>query len=348
MSPLGSIRPAHLALLVLFFLSGCLPTACQRRESRALFPADSVSRQLAELTPIDTLSLVWETSGSLDQPLQYPRTVRFGSDGKIFISDVQSNKIIEFLPSGLLSDTHESSQFSFPYLVGIQGDTLMVLNPDAQRIDYIYEGRSVHQIATPPDVPEKQRLQYAAITEDRIYYKVIGEDFQGYIARLAPSGQVLEKTPLTGPFWRHAGMLRTWGDSLISLCAYRPVIDIISSEGRMDTLHLAGFDSPMLSRSRAFMLGEIHEPPLLSPSAAIAQDKLFALNMRPGWLRIDQFNKSGKLEKRLVQDTPSFSKAFYPIDMDVRVAPDSTIEIALVFVEPAPRLSLYRFDPPRD
>lgn len=345
MSPLGSIRISHLAILVLFFVSGCLPTACQRRESRALFPADSVSRQLAELTPIDTLSLVWETSGSLDHPLQYPRTVRFGDEGEVFASDVQSNKIFEFLPSGLLNSTHESAQFSFPYLIGLQGDTLMVLNPDAQRIDYIYEGRSVTQIPTPEDVPDKQRLQYAVVDDDRIYYKVIGEDFQGYIARLAPSGQVIEKILLQGPFWRHAGMLRTWGDSLLSLCAFRPVIDVINAEGRMDSLHLAGFDSPMLSRSRAFMLGQIHEPPLLSPSAAIAGDKLYALNMRPGWLRIDQFDKSGRLERRLVQNTPSFSKQFYPIDMDVRVAPDSTIEIALAFVEPSPQLSLYKFDP---
>ncbi len=347
MSPRRSYnKPQFWLLILLLFLSGCLPTACQRRESRALFPSDSLSRHLAELTPVDTLNLVWESSGNIDQPLQYPRTVRFGNEGKIYASDVQSNKIYEFLPSGILNKTYESPQFSFPYLVGILGDTLLVLNPDAQRIDYMYDGRSVYQLQTPAEVADKQRLQYAAADGEDIYYKVIGEDFEGYIAHLDASGNILQKTMLNGPFWRHAGMLRIWGDSLLSFCVFRPVVDIVSPGGELDTLHLSGFDSPMLARTRAFMFGEIHEPPLLSPSAAVIGDDLFALNVRPGWLRIDQFSRNGELKRRLVQDTPSFSKAFYPIDLDVRIIPDSTaqtVEIAVLFVEPEPKLSLYRF-----
>ncbi len=298
---------------------------------------------MAELTPIDTLSLVWETTGDSDKPLQYPRTVRFGQDSTIYVSDVQNNAIYEFYADGILNRVHESPLFSFPYLVGVQGDTLLVLNPDEQRIDFIRNEQSVFQISTPEDVPEAQRLQYAVIEGEKIYYKVIGEDFDGYIARLDMSGNVLQKTNLEGPLWRHAGMLRVWGDSLISLCAYRPVADVVRPGGTLDTLQLSGFDSPMLPRSRAFMLGEIDEPPLLSPSAAVAGDMLYALNVRPGWLRIDQFDRNGQLEKRLVQDTPAFSKAFYPIDLDVRVLADSTVEIAVLYIEPEPKVSLYRF-----
>lgn len=345
MSPLRSFRTSQLTLLLLLiFVSGCLPTACQRRESRALFPSDSLSRQLAELTPVDTLSLVWETSGNADQPLQYPRTVRFGDDDKIYASDVQGNKVYEFLSSGVLNRIHESSLFSFPYLVGVQGDTLMVLNPDAQRIDFMYDGRSVKQISTPAEVPEKQRLQYATIEGDDIYYKVIGEDFDSYIAKLGMDGTVLEKTMLEGPLWRHAGMLRVWGDSLISLCGFRPVVDVVLPGGQLDTMLLSGFDSPIFPRSLAFMRGDVDEPPLLSPSAAISGDELYALNIRPGWLRIDQFDRQGNLQRRLVQDVPSFRKDFYPIDLDVRIAADSTIEMAVLFVEPEPKLALYKFD----
>ncbi len=344
MSPQRSIRTSQITLLLLLVLvSGCLPSACQRRESKALFPADSVSRQLAEFTPIDTLSLVWETTGDSDKPLQYPRTVRFGSDSTIYVSDVQNNVIYEFYADGILNRTHESPLFSFPYLVGVQGDTLLVLNPDEQRIDFMHDERSVFQIATPSEVPENQRLQYAVVEEDQIYYKVIGEKFDGYIAKLDLAGNIIQKTSLDGPLWRHAGMLRIWDDALISLCAYRPVADIVMPGGAMDTLQLAGFDSPMLSRSRSFMLGDIDEPPLLSPSAAVAGDMLFALNIRPGWLRIDQFNKEGALEKRLVQDMPSFSKAFYPIDLDVRIVADSTVELAVLYIEPEPKVSLYQF-----
>ena len=298
---------------------------------------------MAELTPIDTLSLVWETTGDSDQPLQYPRTVRFGQDSTIYVSDVQNNAIYEFYADGILNRVHESPLFSFPYLVGVQGDTLLVLNPDEQRIDFIHDEQSVYQISTPDDVPENQRLQYAVIEGEKVYYKVIGEKFDGYIAQLDMSGNVLQKTPLEGPLWRHAGMLRVWGDSLISLCAYRPVADVVLPGGTLDTLQLSGFDSPMLPRSRAFMLGQIDEPPLLSPSAAIADDKLYALNVRPGWLRIDQFDRNGELEKRLVQDTPAFSKAFYPIDLDVRVTADSTVELVVLYIEPEPKVSLYRF-----
>lgn len=343
MSPFRSLRRSHLPVFIfLIFLSGCLPTACQRRESRALFPADSLSRARAENTPIDTLALVWETNGNIDEPLEYPRTVLFGENGNIYASDVQANKIYEFLPSGILNQTYESSLFSFPYLVGMQGDTLMVLNPDVQRIDFMREGRPVNQVQLPTDGPENQRLQYVTIGAESIYYKVIGDDAPGYIAKLDLNGNVSQKTELNGPMWRHAGMLRLWGDTLISLSAYRPVVDIVTPGGQLDTLQLAGFDSPMLARSRAFILGDIDEPPLLIPSAAIANDQLYALNMRPGWLRIDQFDRSGQLTRRLVQNTPSFSKAFYPIDLDVRVAPDSTIELAVLFVEPEPRLSLFR------
>ncbi len=345
MSPLRSFRRSHLSVFIfLIFLSGCLPTACQRRESRALFPADSLSRTLAESTPIDTLSLVWETNGNIDQPLEYPRTVRFGDDGRIYTSDVKSNKIFEFLPSGILNQTHESSLFSYPYLVGLEGDTLIVLNPDLQQIDFVQDGRLVRQVKLPEDGPQKQRLQYATVENESIYYKVIGEGDPGFIVRLNDSGEVLQRVTLEGPMWRHAGMLRVWGDSLLSLCAYRPVADFVSPGGQVDTLHLSGFDSPMLARSRAFILGNIDEPPLLMPSAAILGNQLYALNMRPGWLRIDQFNRAGELQKRLVQDTPSFSKAFYPIDLDVRMAPDSTLELAVLFVEPEPRLALFKLE----
>ena len=334
-----------LFLLLLTAISGCFPTACQRRESRALFPADSLSRQIAEQTAIDTLAVLWETTGSFDHPFEYPRTVRYDTTGILYVSDAQANKIFEYEPAGVLHRIHSSPIYTIPYLAGIRGDTLLVFNPETRRIDFTIDGRSVSHTSLPDPLPDSQGLQYASSDGSSLHYKLLGEDFAGYIKFLDDKGTEQKRIPLPGPHWRHAGQLRMWGDSLLSLSAFRPVVDIVTPAGELDSLALVGFDSPMLSRSRSFILGDVHEPPLLSPSAAATGDMLFAINLRPGWLRIDAFDRSGRLQRRLVQRDPDFSKAFYPIDLDVRKTEDGEYELAVVFVEPEPKMVVYRWVP---
>ena len=62
-------------------------------------------------------------------------------------------------------------------------------------------------------------------------------------------------------------------------------------------------------------------------------------------MRVDVFNRTGKITHRLVQDAPAFSQDFYPIDLDVRMDSSGTYELAIAFVEPEPRLALYRWNP---
>ncbi len=295
--------------------------------------------------PVDTLMLVWEQMGEAGAVLQYPRTVLFGDSGHVFVSDAKENVIHEYRADGVLHRMHSSPALTYPFLAGIRGDTLVVFNPEMRRIDFLRNDRVIKNITMPDEVAEKQRLQYTTATDKHLYYKTIGEDFEGYLVKMTDTGQVLDRTLLPGPVWRRAGLLEVWGDSLLSLSAYQPVVDVVTSTTRVDTMSLVGFDSPMLARTRAFMLGDIYEPPMLSSSAATAGDALFVLNLRPGWLRVDVFNRAGKITHRLVQDAPAFSQNFYPIDLDVQVDSTGTYELAIAFVEPRPKLALYRWRP---
>ena len=330
---------------LLLTVSGCLPLSCQPGASRALFPSDSLSRQIAEQIAVDTLTVVWETRGSSDHPLSYPRTVRFGNQGSVYTSDAKTNKILEFLDEdGTLKRVHTSISYDKPYLVGIREDTILVLNPTARRIDFtIGEETALHTKL--PDEAVQEGLRYATASEDHVYVKLLGEEFDSYVAQLNHNGDTIKKIAIAKPDWRYAGMMRMWGDSLVSFSGFRPVIDILNAGERLDSLALVGFDSPMLARSRAYVLGHTRQPPLLYSSAAPAGEYLFVLNLRPGWLRIDVFDRGGKLVNRLVQDGPGFNKNFYPIDIDTRLTEEGIFELVVAYVEPEPKLIFYLWEP---
>ena len=332
---------SYLILGLLLTVSGCFPFSCQPRESRALFPSDSLSRQLAEAIAVDTLTTLWETRGNSDHPLSYPRTVRFGTRGTIYVSDAKTNKILEFLPEdGTLERVHTSISYDTPYIVGIRQDTILVLNPTARRIDFTVGDETALHTKLPED-PSTEGLRYATASDDHIYIKLLGENFDGYVAQLNHAGATVKKIPVSRPHWRYAGLMRMWGDSLISFSGFRPVIDIMDGGDALDSLALVGFDSPMLARSRAYALGYTRQPPLLYSSAAPLSDLIFVLNLRPGWLRIDVFDQEGNLVNRLVQEGPGFNKNFYPIDIDVRMNSEGIFELAVAYVEPEPKITLY-------
>jgi hypothetical protein len=272
----------------------------------------------------------------------YPRTVLFDPNGHLYVSDVERNSIYAFSMDGAFVEEITWSSAAVPYLAGIRGDTLLVFNPEARRLDFVLGGALVHTLSTPADLP-REALQYVTATDKAIYFKAVAEGFSGYLARLDDQGAVLSRTTLPGPYWRHTGMLRPWGDSLLSLSGFRPVVDVLGADLSMplDTMALVGFDSPMLRRSFAFMHGHATQAPLLSTSAAPIDDHLFVLNVRPGWLRIDVFDRAGRLQHILVERDPAYNKQFYAIDLAVRSEAPGRYRIAVAVPRPEPVVKFY-------
>ena len=146
--------------------------------------------------------------------------------------------------------------------MGARGDTLAVLSRGVPRLDLVAGGRIVRQIP----LPEGEQPT-ALVTDRAIYYKLVPEA-GATLARLDSTGRSVERYRLAGPHWRHYGFLRAWGDSVLSLSGYRPVIDVLAPEADdPDSLALVGFDSPLLVRSWQFAQGEVAEPPLLTSAA---------------------------------------------------------------------------------
>lgn len=333
--------------LLLLSLTGCLPTACNRSETRALFPSDSLSRALAQALPVDTLALAWTVVGGEDEagvPLSYPRTVRFDTSGGVAVSDAQRNSVFFFDVVGTLRREVHDEAFQYPYLSGWRGDTLLVFNPTDGRIDFLTNEGLTRAVTLAAERPRGGGLTYTAATDTGFFAKVLGDGFDGYLARFDDTGREAERRLLPGPTWRYAGLLRTWDDAVVSLSGYRPAVDVLTPGGTVDSVALVGFDSPMLARSRLFLIGETHEAPLLTASAAPAGELLFVLNLRPGWLRIDAFDRNGHLQHQLVQPNPGFFKDFYPIDLAARRTADG-YAFAVLIVEPQPQVSVYTWEP---
>lgn len=348
------MRNALLALVLALLMSGCWPSACQREEHRELFPADSLSRELARAEPADTLTHLWDSGPSFDDApaLEHPRTLLYGEDGRLYLSDAEADRIFTLDDEGQPLEVIESDDLDHPYLAGLRGDTVLVFNPADHHIDFFIDGASAHRIPTPEneDLPEEQPLLYTAADADHVYFKAVGENFDNYVARLSRDGAIEERLGLPGPYWRHAGLLRPWGDTLASLSFYRPVVDVMPRElsesaARVDTLALMGFDSPMLGRSRSFVEGDLSEPPMMAMSASAAGDYLFVLNARPGWVHVDVFDREGELVRALSQADVQPSRSFYPMDLAVREREDGNYDIAVALIEPDPHVRLYRWTP---
>jgi hypothetical protein len=224
---------------------------------------------------------------------------------------------------------------------------MVVFTPADPRILLILDERLERSFPIPDDRPSNNGLQYVTAGDEGFFYKVIQDDYEGYIASLDGSGSETGRVKLTGDYWRYAGALRLWSGSLISLSGYLPQIyQIQRTVGTMqiDSMALYGFDSPILSRTRQFMLGDLTQPPLLTSAAAGLDDHLFVLNMRPGWLRIDVYNDSGTLEAILTQPNPEFNTEYFPSDISVRKVDDTPeYEFAISIVEPVGRVDRFRW-----
>ena len=342
-------RFSAIAAAALLLLSGCLPYSCRRQESVALAPADSLSRALAVSVPMDTLALAWTRPIVADEGNAYPRTVRFGpaSAGPIYLSDAEQALVFVFDISGAPIDTFPAP--NIPWLAGVQADTVALFEPETPAMHFFVAGEPVGTLPIRDEERSDAALTYGAFSNHTVYYKRVDPERGGFVAEIDPSGHAATRHSLPGPYWRHAGMLRFWGDSLLSLSGFRPVVDIIPLDEPpgepIDTLALRGFDSPMLARSLAWMQGDVHKAPLLTPSAAAEHDLLFVLNLRAGWLRIDAFDRTGRLVHRLTEPERAWDASFFPQDLTVRRQADETWAIAVAVSSPEPELRLYRWTP---
>ncbi len=342
-----SLRP-HVVMALALCLAGCLPSSCQRDGYEALMPSDSLSRQIAQQTPLDTLQHVWSATGDSSRRLQFPRTVRFGPEGQLLVSDVERNSVFAFSSSGTFVGETTIDLFDIPYLIGVRGDSLVVLNAGSDQLMLVRGNRLVRSLPVAAGRAGTSSLLYGAATDSALYTKVVGEEVDNFVARLNRRGAVVTRVPLPGASWRHAGMLRVWGDSLLSLSGFRPVVDVLplplTDTTRADSMALRGFDSPMLPRSRAFLTGEVSQAPLLTAAAAPVNDRLFVLNLRPGWLQIDTYDRAGQIHHRLRQAETAYEDSFYPRDLAVQRR-DGGYDIAVIFTDPEPRLDVYRWTP---
>src|SRR5690606_11382754 len=100
--------------------------------------------------------------------------------------------------------------FSYPFLAGTRGDTVAVLNRGSHRLDLVVGERVVGSV----DVPE-ERNGSALLTGRGLFYKTASEAGGGRLYHLGLDGEEQARYDLGGPYWRHLGFLRPWGDSLL-------------------------------------------------------------------------------------------------------------------------------------
>jgi hypothetical protein len=335
--------PALLAAVLL--LAGCLPSH-QRKLSRDLFPADSLSRQVAEATPTDTLTVVWRAEAPREADLRHPLTLVWVGD-RIVVADAQRGGLHVFSEDGTYREALPET-YQYPFLGGARGDTVAVLSRGTGRLHLVTlaSGRSAADFPAP-----EGRNPVPGFGPGGLFVKVADQASGAAVYRLDPSGGgVLERHALVEPYWRHLGVLRAWGDTLVSASGYRPVVDVLPS-GRgaspLDTLALVGFDSPQLERSRLFTIGNIKEPPLLAPSVAGAGPLLFVLSARPGWVQIGAFGREDgglRLRRHLVSPGAAVGRQHFVADFAARQR-DGGYDLIVLENRPRPALVRYRWTP---
>ena len=326
------------ALVVGVFVAGCLPSS-QRASDRSLLPSDSASVALAASVPADSLALVW----SVTPPLALATGVAWTGD-TLAVVETQQGAVWRFSPAGDALGSAPLAAGQFPYLAGTDGGEVVALARGADRLVWS-TGRS---LAVPAGATA------AFVRDALVLVRTGGGDTgtPGAVVRLDPqTGRETARHRLAGAPWRAAGYLRAWGDTVLALSGYRPVADVWTARAgaRLDTLALAGFDSPLLARSAAFGRGDADQPPLLAASAAALGDSLYVLNLRDDHVRVDVYGRDGRLVQVLAG--PRAPPETVPMDLAIRRV-GGAVEIAVVAPRPAglgqssaARLSLFRWTP---
>ncbi|MFN3596173.1 MAG: hypothetical protein ACK41D_02770 [Rubricoccaceae bacterium] len=329
--------PAALALAApvlaaLGLLSGCF--GGPSRDSATLFPSDSLSVRIEAGVPVDTLRLRWAAGRPEGVSLPVATSLAWAPGGGLVVAETQRGSLHFWSEDGAYAGVAalpEAGAPRYPYLVGTAGDALVVHSRGLDRLEVLRAAPGgtatlVRQIALPEGAQGAALLGAGAGAR-------LGGDAPALVV-VGPEGAVRARHPIDAPAWRVNGFVRAWGDSLVGLSGYRPVVDLLPP-GRpdghpADTLALAGFVSPQLRRSAQFVRGDAKEPPLLTSSAAPLGDRLFVLNLRLDHTRIDVYGRDGRLERVLVSPRPWQISERYAVDVAARARPGGGAEFAVL------------------
>ncbi|MCH7975765.1 MAG: hypothetical protein IIC18_04325 [Bacteroidetes bacterium] len=300
------------------FQTACLPSS-QRQNTHELTPGDSLSREIAAAAPVDSLQLVSVIYGTEESPMELPTSLVWLPDslgGKMYVVDTRRGSLHVIGRDAGYEEEWQPEGLEYPYVAGVRGDTLVLLNRGHNRLDFIWEAEIIRSVLL-----REEEISSALVTDSAIFVKRSDENAIRLL-RVSESGETQASYELPGPYWRHIGFLRAWGDSLLSLSGFRPVVDVLSMDAPDGTISnsmaLVGFDSPQLVRSNQYMLGEVDQPPLLVSSVAPFGDNLYVLNIRADGIRIDVYGREGRIERALVYlDVEALPNAF-PVDIAVR------------------------------
>ena len=336
------------AAACLLLLGGCLPSSCQSGDFDSITPADSLSRSIAEEMPADSLQLAWSLRDEAAYPLGYPRMVQRTHNDTLVVADVERNSLHYLHTSGTYEREYAHDAFDVPFLSGTVADTLWVFNAETDSLVAVANGAVLPDRGFRISRADEASLVYTAAHPDNLYLKLLGEDIGSTLYQYTWDGAVEGEHTLEQPFWRYAGFLRIHEDQLWSLSGFRPVLDRFPLDLNQapttpaDTVALRGFDSPMLERSHAFLIGDTHEPPLLSTSAVVQDNLWFVLNMRSGWIQVDVFDMDGELQHRLMEANPQPDSDFFPQDMTV-YPHNEGYKIVFAISDPEPEVRAYHW-----
>lgn len=306
------VHRSKLALLAAFLiLSGCSPFG-DRTEPTELFPADSVSRAIAaDVSPAE-LQLLQRIQ---TQESSFWGSIQFGPDSLIWIGDLATSSIRRFALDGTEQSALASEHLVYPYLAGASGDSVYVFDVGRESLLLIDSGAIETVTELPARVGGNQLSRFVAVRGGVAYVKDTGAADQATMATVSGDGSV-RRSVLPGPSWRYHGIMRSWGDRVMGVASYHPMLYMFDDDAGLDSLRLSGFDSPMLARSRSFALGETDQPPLMISGAAAIDDLLYVINVRPGIIRIDEYDVNGDLQRVFQRESPE-PDPFTPVDLIV-------------------------------
>ncbi|PAP75200.1 hypothetical protein [Rubrivirga marina] len=338
---------AALAVTCAVALAGCLPSS-QKQNSRAISAADSLSAEIAATVAVDTLVEVWTARPPTPEAMPVPTSLAWAGD-TLAVVETQTGGVHRFSGAGAYLDQTALPAGSYPYLAGTLGDTVVVLAKGRTSLLWVVPGEGVAR-----EVPVPTGTTNALAAPGLLAARVGGgpDTLAPAVVRLGEDGAEVARRPLAGPAWRSLGFLRLWAGRVAALSGYRPVVDVLNVQGGLgpaDTLSLQGFDSPQLPRSAQFVRGEVDEPPLLTSSAAALDGRLFVLNLRSDHVRLDVYDRDGRIERVLVSPTRGF-EVDVATDLAVRPGPGGTVDLAVLMARPPgvlqtpeSRIVLYRW-----
>ena len=295
-------------------LAGSLFAACfpfgDRSEPSELFPSDSVSRAIAVKIIPETLELLNRVE---PDAAAFFGSIQLGPDSLIWVGDLSTSSIRRFTLAAEELPPIRSGEIAYPYLAGRSGSSSFVYDVGTEMLLRL-DGENVEATWSLPTRTGGLSLsRFVSVLNGYSYVKDAGSLDHATMA-VSRLGEAPVRTRLPGKPWRYHGILRAWGDRMAGVSSFRPVLYFFDPSAQLDSMSLKGFNSPMLARSRAFELGEVADPPLMISSFSTIGERLFVLNVRPGTLRIDEYDAAGTLQQVFQREAPE-PESFTPIDL---------------------------------